>query len=87
MKLLTIILTIFIVSGCCSKPITAHPDLLIPSTPQVPKFTREMLDCGNHNPSLLPLCLRIKEREVILRDHIETLEILVKEHNNALAID
>lgn len=85
MKLLITSLTIFIISGCCSTPsIPAHPALNLPVTPALPKFTREMLDCGSHNPDTLPLCRKIKEREVVLHDHIETIETIVDTHNNEL---
>lgn len=78
-------LTILILSGCASvPPPLPHPDLMLPKTPPLPKFTREMLDCRRDNLETLPLCIRIKEREAVLQDHIETQDILVNEHNEAL---
>lgn len=82
-----VILTIFTISlwGCMPPPPVAvrHPDLRIPVMPPLPKFTRDMIDCGN-DPLVLELCIKIKEREVTLKDHIETIELIINVHNQTL---
>jgi hypothetical protein len=76
------LISMVMISSCASVPSQPqHPILIIPTTPELPKFSRDMLDCGQHNPDDLPLCIRIKEREETLRYHIETLETLVNIHN------
>lgn len=87
-SIMTLVIFIVVTSGCASQPeFATHPNLAIPPQPALPKFTRAMLDCGQHNPSALPLCKRIKEREVVLQDYSDTLIILIKEHNEFLAGD
>ena len=72
-----------LISSCASVvPITSHPELAFPSEPDLPKFTREMLDCGKAEK--LELCVRIREREETLRYHIITLETLITTHNYQL---
>jgi hypothetical protein len=71
------------ISGCQSQPVLpAHPALDIPHEPDLPHFTREMVDCGNAKN--LELCKRIKLRELVLQDYIDTLVILIIEHNKLL---
>ena len=80
-----IISTIFIISGCCTVPEPlGHPALSFPAVSKLPNFTRKMLDCGSHNPETLPLCRKIKEREAVLLDDIETRDALLEAHNEAL---
>lgn len=75
---------IFTLMGCATTTKTHHPELFYPTKPQLPHFSREMLDCGQHNPATLSLCLRIKEREAVLSDHIYVLEQLIDLHNELL---
>lgn len=67
-----------------NQSVTTHPSLLVDPLPAMPAFTRTMLNCGHKNPITLPLCKRILIREVILKDHIETLNILIDAHNKEL---
>ena len=71
-------------SSCVTSPVQLHPELTVPATPDLPKFTRTMLNCGYHNPNTLNLCKRIKQREAYLLDHIETLNLLIEVHNTEL---
>lgn len=82
-RLLPIILVSSISVGCAVSPV-AHPDLTYPDEPDLPKFTRALLDCGNHNPATLKLCTHIVKREATLTDHIDTLEVLIDLHNSIL---
>lgn len=85
LKTILAISMIVMVSSCATvPPAPVHPSLVFPTTPALPTFTREMLDCGNHNPNTLPLCIRIKEREETLKFHIGTLEDLINTHNEVL---
>lgn len=90
MKLVKASLTIFISSlllfGCTQRippKECYHPNLRVIDIPELPRFTRAMIDCGNDS-LVLDLCLKIKEREIILHDHIETMEIMIEMHNNSL---
>ena len=78
------ILTISL-AGCMPPPqgITRHPELRVPVTPPLPKFTRAMIDCGN-DALVYALCIRIKEREITLKDHIETIQLIIRVHNQTL---
>jgi hypothetical protein len=91
-----ITLTIFTISllSCAQAEIKAvrHPELITPITPSLPKFTRDMINCGYdrgtgelRDASVFDLCLRIKEREAVLDDHIDTLERLIDLHNTILS--
>lgn len=83
--ILAISTTTMIFSGCCTVPKPmGHPDLTFPVVSKLPTFTREMLDCRKDNPETLPLCKILKEREVILRDDIDTRDALLEAHNEAL---
>lgn len=82
-KLLKMSLASFMISGCTTVA-TNHPELITPLQPDLPKFTRQMVDCGHHNPATLALCVQIKRREAVLLDHIETVEQLIGVHNNEL---
>lgn len=78
---LAIFIATTIISGCYNIPtLPPHPGLTLPGVPPLPKFTRGMLDCKEQ----LTLCRKIKEREAVLTDHIETQSELVKTHNEAL---
>ena len=84
-KLIASLIVCLMISGCATKVVpTLHPELDIPPVPEVPKFTRDVLTCRNDGPDSLRLCRTIVEREVILRDHIETLHLLIKRHNEVL---
>ncbi len=91
-----ITLTIFTISlfSCANAetPTVRHPELITPITPPLPKFTRDMINCGYErdtgelrDPLVLDLCLRIKEREAVLDDHIDALEGLIELHNSVLS--
>lgn len=82
-RLLPIILVSSINLGCATTQVE-HPALAYPAEPELALFTRDLLDCGNHNPSTLPLCKHIVEREATLHDHIDTLEVLIDLHNTIL---
>ncbi len=84
LKTILVITTIMISSCATVPPQPTHPELMFPTEPDLPKFTRAMLDCGNHNQEDLPLCIRIKEREETLRYYIGTLQDLINTHNSAL---
>lgn len=90
-----ITLTIFTISilGCANAeiPIVSHPELITPEISELPKFSRKMINCGFdrdtgelRDRNVFDLCLRIKQREIILEDHIEILEELIELHNNIL---
>jgi len=84
-----IILTVSTISliGCtkANQPVlVAHPDLVIPVKPELPKYNREMINCGR-DLFVLDLCRRILLRETVLSDHIETLEELIDDHNLLLS--
>ena len=86
-----IILTISTINfiGCAKATplfVISHPDLVTPNTPDLPKYTRKMVNCGKDD-SVLDLCNRILLRETTLKDHIETLEDLIGDHNRLLKIE
>jgi len=79
------IFTTIILSGCCTvKPPAPHPVLTFPKPSSLPSFTREMIDCSSDHPENLPLCRKIKEREAVLKDDIETRDALLEIHNEEL---
>lgn len=82
-----IIFLIFTINlSACVNPTVVnyrHPDLHIPLTPDLPKFSRDLINCGQDD-SVLDLCIRIKQREETLRDHIQTIELLINSHNYTL---
>jgi hypothetical protein len=93
-----ITLTIFTISllGCANAeiPIVSHPELITPIAPELPKFSRKMINCGFdketgelRDASVLDLCIRIKQREIILEDHILILEELIDLHNDILGAE
>jgi hypothetical protein len=84
-KILAVFTMTIVISGCCNVPTPApHPALTFPALSKLPKLTREMLDCGVHSPETLPLCRKIKEREAVLVDDLETRAAILEAHNEAL---
>lgn len=73
------------ISSCTTVTSYSHPPLFIPSQPKLPPFTKELINCGQHIIETFDLCLHINKREILLYDYIETLQILIQQHNKDLA--